>query len=179
MRKDFREALREVRKWKPVRDIFPSAGQRIEVMVTGKELFSEINSRVPSPDVIDYLREISSNLPRMSEMTIVVDEEVDFDRVVRTYRSYIAFSLKRSISELRSLTVKILSFLGVGAALLVTSYFLEGLTSRVVYDAVNIIGGFSVWEAADTFVFARAEKRRDVISALRLYHAEWKTRDIS
>ena len=96
MRKDFREALREVRKWKPVRDIFPSAGQRIEVMVTGKELFSEINSRVPSPDVIDYLREISSNLPRMSEMTIVVDDEVDFDRVVRTYRSYIAFSLKRS-----------------------------------------------------------------------------------
>ena len=112
-------------------------------------------------------------------MTIVVDDEVDFDRVVRTYRSYIAFSLKRSISELRSLTVKILSFLGVGAALLVTSYFLEGLTSRVVYDAVNIIGGFSVWEAADTFVFARAEKRRDVIAALRLYHAEWKTRDIS
>lgn len=179
MKKDLREALWEVRKWKPVRDIFPSAGQRIEVMVTGKELFSEINSRVPSPDVIDYLREISSNLPRMSEMTIVVDDEVDFDRVVRTYRSYIAFSLKRSISELRSLTVKILSFLGVGAALLVTSYFLEGLTSRVVYDAVNIIGGFSVWEAADTFVFARAEKRRDVIAALRLYHAEWKTRDIS
>ena len=67
----------------------------------------------------------------------------------------------------------------MGAVLLVTSYFLEDLTSRVVYDAVNIIGGFSVWEAADTFVFARAEKRRDVISALRLYHAEWKTRDIS
>ncbi len=179
MKKNLRQTIRSIRKWKPVRDIFPSAGERIEVLVTGKELFSEINSGVPNSDVIDYLAEISSNLPKLSEMTIVIDDEVDYDRVVRTYRNYIAFSLKRSIGELRDLTVKILSFLGVGAVLLVTSYFLEDLTSRVVYDAVNIIGGFSIWEAADTFVFARAEKRRDVIASLRLYHAEWKTRDIS
>ena len=179
MKKNLRNTIRSIRKWKPVRDIFPSAGERIDVLVTGKELFSEINSSVPSPDVIDYLNEISSNLPKMSEMTVVIDDEVDYDRVVRTYRNYIAFALKRSIGELRSLTAKILAFLGVGAVLLITSYFLEDLTSRVVYDAVNIIGGFSVWEAADTFVFARAEKRREVIASLRLYHAEWKRRDIS
>ena len=55
-----------------------------------------------------------------------------------------ALSVKRKINELRVLTLKVSAFLIVGALLLIVSYFLENLAKRVISDAVNIIGGFSI-----------------------------------
>ena len=179
MKKELRSYLKEIKHRIPIKEIFPGLGKEIEILVTGKELFSEVNSNIPSSDVIDYLETVASNLPNGAELSIVVDDEVDFARVQTAYKNFIALSLKRRINELRALTFKVSAFLLVGALLLIISYFLEGLAKRVVYDAVNIIGGFSIWEAADTFVFARSEKKKEVITFLRLYKANWKNRDIS
>lgn len=179
MKKELREHIKEIRHRIPIKEIFPAMGKEIEILITGKDLFSEVNSNIPSTDVIEYLETVSSNLPTGAELSIVLDDEVDFDKVEKSYKSYIALSLKRKVNELRVLTFKVSAFLIVGAILLIISYFLENLTKRVVYDAVNIIGGFSIWEAADTFVFARSEKKKEVITMLRLYKAKWKNRDIS
>ena len=174
MKKEFRKRIKELRHIIPIKEIFPEVGKDIEVLITGKELFSEVNSDIPSNDVT-----ISSNLPMATELNIVVDDEVDFEKVQKSYKSFIALSLKRKINELRVLTLKVSAFLIVGALLLIVSYFLENLAKRVIYDAVNIIGGFSIWEAADTFVFARSEKKKEVITMLKLYKAKWKKRNIS
>lgn len=179
MRKELRSYLKEIKNKIVIKEIFPGLGKEIEILITGKDLFSEVNSNIPSSDVIEYLETVSSNLPKGAELSIVVDDEVDFDRVKTAYKNFIALSLKQRINELRALSFKVSAFLIVGALLLITSYFLEDLAKRVVYDAVNIIGGFSIWEAADTFVFARAEKKKEVITLLRLYKANWKNRNIS
>ena len=179
MKKEFGKRIKELRHIIPIKEIFPEVGKDIEVLITGKELFSEVNSDIPSNDVIEYLETISSNLPMATELNIVVDDEVDFEKVQKSYKSFIALSLKRKINELRVLTLKVSAFLIVGALLLIVSYFLENLAKRVIYDAVNIIGGFSIWEAADTFVFARSEKKKEVITMLKLYKAKWTKRNIS
>ena len=85
----------------------------------------------------------------------------------------------KTLKELRAYTRKILGFLFFGAIVLVLSYFLEDRFQRVFYDSVNIIGGFSIWEAADLFFFARTEKRKELISIVKLLEAEWIQRDIS
>ena len=179
MKKEIRENIKELRHRIPIKEIFPAMGKEIEILITGKDLFSEVNSNIPSSDVIEYLETVSSNMPAGADLSIVLDDEVDLERVEKSYKSFIALSLKRKINELRVLTFKVSAFLIVGALLLVVSYFLENLTKRVVYDAVNIIGGFSIWEAADTFVFARSEKRKEVVTMVRLHKAKWKNRDIS
>ena len=69
MRKDFREALREVRKWKPVRDIFPSAGQRIEVIL---HYFTApiLDCLAPDSD-IEHLQHSLLNIGQGSEIHII------------------------------------------------------------------------------------------------------------
>ena len=56
--------------------IFPSKSGILEVKITGKELFSEINSSLPSQSVMDYLLYISTHAERRAEINIVIDDEV-------------------------------------------------------------------------------------------------------
>ena len=93
MKKEFRKRIKELRHIIPIKEIFPEVGKDIEVLITGKELFSEVNSDIPSNDVIEYLETISSNLPMATELNIVVDDEVDFEKVQKSYKSFIALSL--------------------------------------------------------------------------------------
>lgn len=157
----------------PVRDFFPSIADKLSVRITSEDLFSDVNSQLPSSDVIDYLFSIACRVPIKEELRIVLPSDSDFEKAVKSYKSYIAVELSKSLKELRSLSWKVFMFLAAGAAILTASYFLEHFGNRVLTDSVNIIGGFSIWEAADTFVFARAEKRREVLSLLKLYNAEW------
>ena len=81
--------------------------------------------------------------------------------------------IKRDLREYRSIMIKIISFLVFGVGVLMLSYFLEGFQNRLIADTVNIIGGFAVWEAAEVFFFARSEKKRQMLTKLRLVRAEW------
>ncbi|MGN1163465.1 MAG: hypothetical protein ACI4S4_01530 [Candidatus Ornithospirochaeta sp.] len=174
-----KEYAKRLRGISPMERILPSRDGVLEVKVTGKELYSEINNALPSPDVMDYLFDISTHAERLSRLNIVLDDEVDLEKAKETYSDYITVMARKTLKELRAYTFKILGFLGFGAMVLILSYFLESRFGRVIYDSVNIIGGFSIWEAADLFFFARWEKRRELISVLRLLDASWSQRDIS
>ncbi len=168
--KDLQKAIKSS---SPIRAVFPSAGGRLNLRVTSEEIYSDINSVLPSSDVIDYLFSIAGRVPINEDIRIEFTHGTDIEKARKAYASYIAVELSKCLRELRSLSWKVFSFFAVGAAILTVSYFLEGFGQRVITDSVNIIGGFSVWEAADTFVFARADKRREVMAWLKLYDADW------
>lgn len=174
-----KETVQRLKGISPLEKILPLKHNRLEVKVTRKELYSEINNNLPSPDVMDYLFDISTHTDRDIKLTVVVDDEVDFKRVKETYITYLLVLARKTLKELRVHTRKIIGFLLFGAAVLLLSYFLENTMNRVIYDSVNIIGGFSVWEAADLFFFARWDKRKELLSIVRLLEADWTQRDIS
>ena len=167
----FREAVSEIRKAKPIRDVLSFSEGKLNVTVTSSELFSSVNDDLPSPEIIDYLSEISSS--STDDLRIVLPEECDTERVKRIYINYLSLSIKKDLREYRIIMTKILSFLIFGVAVLTVSYFLEGFQNRLIADTVNIIGGFAVWEAAEVFFFARSEKKKEMMTKLRLVKAEW------
>ncbi len=167
----FREAVREIRKAKPIRDVLVYSEGKLNVTVTSPDLFSSVNDDLPSAEIIDYLSEISSS--STDELRIVLPEECDLGRVKRIYINYLSLSIKKDLRDYRIIMTKILSFLIFGVAVLTASYFLEGFQNRLIADTVNIIGGFAVWEAAEVFFFARSEKKREMMTKLRLVKAEW------
>ena len=175
----FKEALKALKYTSPMEKILPSEDGRLEVKITGKELYSDINSELPSPDIMDYLFDISTHTDIKDKLRIVIDDELDLLKAKEKYKTYLLVLAKKTLKELRAYTRKILGFLFFGAIVLVLSYFLEDRFQRVFYDSVNIIGGFSIWEAADLFFFARTEKRKELISIVKLLEAEWIQRDIS
>ena len=168
--KDLQKVLKSA---SPVRAVFPSDDERIQIRVTSEDIYSDVNSSLPSPDVMEYLFNVADHVQINESLRVLFPADTDIERAKIAYTSYIAFELNKCMKELKRLSWKIFMFVFVGAAILTISYFLEGFGQRVITDSVNIIGGFSIWEAADTFVFARAEKRREVISRLKLYDAEW------
>ena len=174
-----KDTVKRIKSISPMEKILPINNGRLEVKITGKDLYSDINSFLPSPDIIDYLFDISTHTDVLDKLSIVVDDEVDFKRAKETYITYLLVLAKKTLKELRVYTRKILGFLIFGGAVLVLSYFLEGRFQRVFFDSVNIIGGFSIWEAADLFFFARWEKRKELVSIVKLLEADWIQRDIS
>lgn len=165
------QAIREIRKAKPIRDVLQFMDGRLNVTVTSSSLFSDVNSDLPSPDIIEYLYDISSS--STDELRIILPSECEMESVRRVYLNYISLDIKRDLREYRSIMVKIISFLIFGVGVLMLSYFLEGFQNRLIADTVNIIGGFAVWEAAEVFFFARSEKKREMLTKLRLVKAEW------
>ncbi len=165
------QAIREIRKAKPIRDVLQFMDGRLNVTVTSSSLFSDVNSDLPSPDIIEYLYDISSS--STDELRIILPPECEMESVRRVYLNYISLDIKRDLREYRSIMVKIISFLIFGVGVLMLSYFLEGFQNRLIADTVNIIGGFAVWEAAEVFFFARSEKKREMLTKLRLVKAEW------
>ena len=112
-------------------------------------------------------------------MRIVLDDEVNLEETRKIYSSYAFLMARKNSKELRAYTFKIISFVLFGALVLTLSYFMENTMKRVIADSVNIIGGFSIWEAADLFFFARQDKKKELISIIKLLDAEWIQRDIS
>lgn len=165
------EALKAIRKAKPIRDVLQFVSGRLNVTVTSSSLFSDINSDLPSADIIEYLYDISSS--SSDDLRIVLPEDCDLEDAKRVYLNYISLDIKRNLREYRSTMIKIISFLIFGVGVLMLSYFLEGFQNRLIADTVNIIGGFAVWEAAEVFFFARSEKKREMLMKLRLVKAEW------
>ena len=49
----FKETLKALKYISPMEKILPSEDGRLEVKITGKELYSDINSELPSPDIMD------------------------------------------------------------------------------------------------------------------------------
>lgn len=176
---DIKNTVKKLKGISPMERILPSVDGKLEVKITGKELYSEINSELPSPDIIDYLFDISTHADITDKLMIVLDDEVDLKKAKETYITYLLLLAKKTLKEVRVYTRKIVGFLIFGAFVLVLSYFLEDKLQRVFFDTVNIIGGFSIWEAADLFFFARWEKRKELISIVRLLEADWMQRDIS
>ncbi len=168
-----KDLRRLIKTSSPVRAFFPAIEDRLSVKITSEDLFSDVNSDLPSSDVLDYLFAMACRVPINEDLRIEFPYDSDLDRARKSYTAYIAVELNKSLKELRSLSWKVFMFLSAGAAILTASYFLEHFGNRVITDSVNIIGGFSIWEAADTFVFARAEKRMEVLSLLKLYDAQW------
>ena len=175
----FKNTVLKLKSISPLERILPFHNGRLEVKITGKELYSEINKELPSPEIISYHFDISTHTDVKDKLTIVLDDEVDLNRAKETYFTYLLVLAKKTLKELRVYSRKIVGFLIFGAIVLVISYFLEGKLQRVFYDSVNIIGGFSIWEAADLFFFARWEKRKELISIVKLLEANWTQRDIS
>ncbi len=166
-----RDAVREIRKAKPIRDVLQFRDGKLNVTVTSSSLFSDVNSDLPSPDIIEYLYDISSS--STDELRIILPSECGMESVRKVYLNYISLDIKRDLREYRSIMIKIISFLVFGVGVLMLSYFLEGFQNRLIADTVNIIGGFAVWEAAEVFFFARSEKKRQMLTKLRLVRAEW------
>ena len=166
-----RDAVREIRKAKPIRDVLQFRDGKLNVTVTSSSLFSDVNSDLPSPDIIEYLYDISSS--STDELRIILPAECGMESVRKVYLNYISLDIKRDLREYRSIMIKIISFLVFGVGVLMLSYFLEGFQNRLIADTVNIIGGFAVWEAAGVFFFARSEKKRQMLTKLRLVRAEW------
>lgn len=167
-----KEIVRGIRRASPDRDVLSFDDGRLNVQITSLDLFSQINSELPNISVINYLYDISSSVSE--ELRIVLPKESNIEKVKTKYLNYFALQIKRVLSDIRSINIKIVAFLFFGALVLTASYFLESFGfPRVVADSVNIIGGFSIWEAADTFFFARSEKKKEIFSKLRLMRAEW------
>ena len=167
-----KEIVRGIRRASPDRDVLSFDDGRLNVQITSLDLFSQINSELPNISVINYLYDISSSVSE--ELRIVLPKESNIEKVKTKYLNYFALQIKRVLSDIRSINIKIVAFLFFGALVLTASYFLESFGfPRVVADSVHIIGGFSIWEAADTFFFARSEKKKEIFSKLRLMRAEW------
>ncbi len=166
-----RDAVREIRKAKPIRDVLQFTDGKLNVTVTSSSLFSDVNSDLPSPDIIEYLYDISSS--STDELRIILPPECGMKSVRKVYLNYISLDIKRDLREYRTIMIKIISFLVFGVGVLMLSYFLEGFQNRLIADTVNIIGGFAVWEAAEVFFFARSEKKRQMLTKLKLVRAEW------
>lgn len=147
-------------------------GERLVVPVDDRELYSLVNSELPNSDVIEYLLDVANTVSINEKLNIVFAGDVDLDKAIKVYKGYAAFELKETLRELKSLTLKTISFLVAGAFFLSLSYFLDGYTERVITDSVNIVGWFSIWEAADTFVFRRQDKKKEALTILKLYDAE-------
>ncbi len=168
----FRDTVRTIRQSRPVRDVLEYRDGKLDVSVTSSSLFSDINASLPSPDIIEYLYDISSS--SNDDLRIVLPPECDEGEVKRIYTNYLSLAVKKDMREYRSIIIKILTFLLFGVVVLTLSYFLEGFKNRLIADTVNIIGGFAVWEAAEVFFFTRSEKKREIIMKLRLINAEWR-----
>ena len=176
---NIKDTVKKLKGISPMKNILSTKDGKLEVKITGKDLYSEVNSDLPSHDIIDYLFDISNHADMVDKLSIVLDDEVDLVQAKEKYITYLLVMAKKTLKELRVYTRKIFGFLIFGALVLVLSYFLEERLQRVFYDSVNIIGGFSIWEAADLFFFARWEKRKELISIIRLLEADWTQRDIS
>lgn len=168
---NMREAIRRIRLSRPIRDVLAFNEGKLDVAVTSSSLFSDVNSNLPSSDIIEYLYDISSS--SNEELRIILPKECTLESVKKIYLNYLSLSIKKDLKEYRTIMIKIVSFLIFGCAVLTLSYFLEGSSDRIFYDAVNIIGGFAVWEAAEVFFFQRSEKRKEIVMKIRLLEAEW------
>lgn len=165
------DILKRIKKAKPDRDVLLFERGKLNVRVTSSSLFSDINSDLPNSDIIDYLYDIASSTT--DDLRMIFPKECDIERIKIVYLNYLSLAIKRDLKELKSIRFKILGFFFFGIIVLTLSYFLEGISARFVYDSVNIIGGFSIWEAADVFFFARSEKRREMFVRLRLVKSDW------
>ena len=154
---------------RPMDTILPVVDGRMEVKITGKELLSEINSSLPSQDIMEYLLSVSTYTDPQVRMRIVLDDEVDLEETRKIYSSYAFLMARKNSKELRAYTFKIISFVLFGALVLTLSYFMENTMKRVIADSVNIIGGFSIWEAADLFFFARQDKKKELMDKMMPY----------
>lgn len=167
----FRDAVKEIRSSRPIRDVLRYSDGKLDVTVTSTELFSSVNEDLPSGEIIEYLYDISSS--STEDLRVVLPASCNLDRVKKVYLNYLSLAIKRDLREYRTIMIKILSFLLFGVVVLMLSYFLEGFQNRLIADTVNIIGGFAVWEAADVFFFAKSDKKKEILMKLRLLRADW------
>lgn len=167
----FRDAVKEIRSSRPIRDVLQYIDGKLDVTVTSAELFSSVNEDLPSGEIIEYLYDISSS--STEDLRVVLPASCSLDRVKKVYINYLSLAIKRDLREYRTIMIKILSFLLFGVVVLMLSYFLEGFQNRLIADTVNIIGGFAVWEAADVFFFAKSDKKKEILMKLRLLRADW------
>ena len=73
----FKNTVLKLKSISPLERILPFHNGRLEVKITGKELYSEINKELPSPEIISYLFDISTHTDVKDKLTIVLDDEVD------------------------------------------------------------------------------------------------------
>ena len=111
----FKETLKALKYISPMEKILPSEDGRLEVKITGKELYSDINSELPSPDIMDYLFDISTHTDIKDKLRIVIDDELDLLKAKEKYKTYLLVLAKKTLKELRAYTRKILGFLFFGA----------------------------------------------------------------
>lgn len=168
-----KELNKVIKKDSPLKSFFIRHEERIVVPIDEREIYSVVNSDLPNREVIEYLMDVANTVPIKERLKIVFKGSVDLDKAIEVYKSYAAFELKKTLRELKSITLKTISFLAAGVFFLSLSYFLDGYAERVITDSVNIVGWFSIWEAADTFVFRRQDKKKEALSLLKLYDAEW------
>ena len=135
-----RETIKRIMAHGPMDTILPVVDGRMEVKITGKELLSEINSNLPSQDIMEYLLSVSTYTDPQVRMRIVLDDEVDLEETRKIYTSYAFLMARKNSKELRAYTFKIISFILFGALVLTLSYFMENTMKRVIADSVNIIG---------------------------------------
>ena len=83
----FKEALKALKYISPMEKILPSEDGRLEVKITGKELYSDINSELPSPDIMDYLFDISTHTDIKDKLRIVIDDELDLLKAKEKYKT--------------------------------------------------------------------------------------------
>ena len=102
-----KDTVKRIKSISPMEKILPINNGRLEVKITGKDLYSDINSFLPSPDIIDYLFDISTHTDVLDKLSIVVDDEVDFKRAKETYITYLLVLAKKTLKELRVYTRKI------------------------------------------------------------------------
>ena len=99
-----KDTVKKLNKITPMEKILPIKNGRLEVKITGKDLYSEINSELPNPDIIDYLFFFFTHTDILDKLTIVLDDEVDFKRAKETYITYLLVLAKKTLKELRLYT---------------------------------------------------------------------------
>ena len=73
------DILKRIRKAKPDRDVLLFERGKLNVRVTSSSLFSDINSDLPSSDIIDYLYDIASSTT--DDLRMIFPKECDIERI--------------------------------------------------------------------------------------------------
>lgn len=117
--------------------------------------------------LFDKIAEVFALIPRKYkiEVNVYIRDFGDYTigEAEKIVKNNVALMIYALALEHRRKNIAGLSLLVGGIALLITSYFLDGLNiPQIVFDVINISGTLLVWEAADVALIERSDEMKRV-----------------
>lgn len=111
-------------------------------------------------ELADYIDSIVYHIPLENSIVLLFDCGIASDeekgKVRQAVYDYYGLRLEDKNQDFRINRWKMLGLFGVGALLLVFSYFIANHTAnQFFFDFMNIAGTFALWEAVDLFLLER------------------------